>query len=728
MNKISKQAVVVAALSFLSLSCVKQVVEPSPAGETITVRASIPVSKVSVDAAGKTTWVRGDQIGIFLNGEVVQFSLIEGEGTADGVFVSEGELRGKTFDGVAVYPYEASATLDGSQVSVVLDAEPPMVGAVSADGTYVFRNVAALLRIRYTNLPSVAQSVRLTVPAIVSGTFTLEDYRTSVLEFEASGEESTLTVDLSQPRPSGTAWVDIPLPQGTLPSIRAELLDVEGKVLDTHVSTTPKTFTVGSVKPMEPIHIPGERMTVEWIWDKGSLPTFSGSFPAVDDNGNVYVATNEGALYKLDRNGELVWRTALPGVGGRVQTSPSVEKDGSAVYFAGGQDGSGVIYAIAADGSVKWKVEDFPWADTYTTRKFWQSIIGIGDRNLYVPVGTLCTLLTLDKETGERVSYGSGTTDGSRSNVGSPGSGCAIGLSGTVSFMSQAGAYTWKKALLDAPTASHSTYGMFVPWGFRDMWPGWGNVKHDNNGVVATRMPSTGENILISCAQESGGRFDVCCYPASFGLDYSLKQHDNAVTRYHWRHQIGTNSNNASSAALQDQGGIVIGPGNQFVIVPMKYRSGASDPKIGSGGLYSIRISADEGTPAWRVTTPRSLSGAAAVDNNGNVHFADDTYYYIVHPAADGDSYEILARIHLRNLLMASGYMDFPVSAAGTAYTGVWSSVKIAEGGRIYLNVNCSSMRGVTCCFTYPGVTGPDKTSSWPQKGADQYNSCRQQL
>ena len=58
----------------------------------------------------------------------------------------------------------------------------------------------------------------------------------------------------------------------------------------------------------------------------------------------------------------------------------------------------------------------------------------------------------------------------------------------------------------------------------------------------------------------------------------------------------------------------------------------------------------------------------------------------------------------------------------------VWSSIKIAAGGKIYLNVNINSKRAVTCCFTYPGVTGPDPTSSWPQKGADQYNSCNQQI
>ena len=87
-----------------------------------------------------------------------------------------------------------------------------------------------------------------------------------------------------------------------------------------------------------------------------------------------------------------------------------------------------------------------------------------------------------------------------------------------------------------------------------------------------------------------------------------------------------------------------------------------------------------------------------------------------------GGSYQVLAKVNLKNLLLAGGWVS------SLSRTGVWSSVKIAKGGRIYLNVNLDNSRAATCCFTYPGVTGPDETSSWPQKGADQYNSCNQQL
>ena len=172
---------------------------------------------------------------------------------------------------------------------------------------------------------------------------------------------------------------------------------------------------------------------------------------------------------------------------------------------------------------------------------------------------------------------------------------------------------------------------------------------------------------------------------------------------------------------------MVMGHENLVCILPMKYRQDATDSKVGDGGLYSGwvgRGAADGGSACWRVSTgSRGVSGAAAVDNNGNVHFATDSDYYIVKPNTNsGGSYEVLAKVNLKNLLLAGGWVS------NLSRTGVWSSVKIAKGGRLYLNVNLDNSRAATCCFTYPGVTGPDETSSWPQKGADQYNSCNQQL
>ena len=722
--------------ALICLSCAKEMpVEDTSSREKLMITASIEETKLSVDAAGKTFWDEGDEIGIFLNDEIVKCTLADGAGTATGIFSSDVDARGKTVNGVAVYPFDESLTLNDKQLTVRVPSSNseghcypiPMAGKIQADGTYTFRNIAAILRVQYTNLPSMAQSVKVTANTTISGIFTLSDYETSNLTPDASESGGQVLLSyLPKRRPDNAVYVDFPMPAGTLSTLQVELLDVQNNVLDTKNATS-RTFVAGTAKPMAAVNIPGDRMKVEWVWDSGSLPPFRSNVPAVDDNGNVYVSTNEGALYKLDDTGRVIWRTALSGMAGKVETSPSVEKDGSAVYIAGGQDAAGTLYALDADGRIKWTFEDYPWMSILTSRNYWQTFPGIGTDNLYVPVGTHCTMLAVKKSDGTRVCYGSGTLDGSRGGIDGPGSGCAVGLGGTVSFMSGGGAFSWDKSLLDNPNDINPAYGKFAPWGYRDLWPGWGSFQHDKQGVVAAKKgPTLNKDIIISCAQEGKGRFDICCYPASFATENTLARHDDDRLKYYWRHQIGANTGDARAPAMQDQGGIVMGHENLVVIVPMKYRAGAVDPKIGDGGLYSIWVGRtdDGGTSCWRVTTGSNIvSGSAAVDNNGDVHFATDRYYYIVRPStADGGSYQVLNQIDLRNLLLASGFLDL------FNYTGVWSSVKIAKGGKIHLNVNIASQRGVTCCFTYPGVTGPDATSSWPQKGADQYNSSTQQL
>lgn len=723
-------------LALFSVACAKhlQEMEESAATRGFTFKASIDNTKFSVNEMGKVYWDANDSIGIFVNGQVVKCLLEEGAGTSTGTFSCAMDIRGKNVGGAAVYPYRSNLTLSGKSVTVIIPSSNsegtiipiPLVGVRQSDDSYTFRNIAALFRVKYTNIPAIANSVRVTATTNISGTFTLPDYESSNLTQEASTSGGkVLWFYLPKRRPNNTAYVDFPMPAGTQSSLKVELVDVANNVLDTK-NTNNKSFTAGVLKPMADINIPGDRINVEWVWNPGSLPTFRSNIPAIDNNGNVYVTSKDGTVYKVDNRGQMTWRAKVNGIAGNVETSPSIEPDGSAIYFAGGQDNDGRFVALNADGKVKWTFNDYCWTDVESKRNFWQSFIGVGSENLYLPVGTLCTILSVRKSDGARVCYGTGNLDGRRTGVDGAGAGCAIGLSGTVSYMSRSGAFSWKKSELDNPTLINQSYGKFAPWGYQDLYPQWGPVQYDKQGVIAAKKgPTFGKDVIISCIQESYGRIDVCCYPASFAIDYTLKRHDDNVLKYYWRHQIGNNTGGAADPAMQDQGGIVMGHENLVVIVPMKNRPGASNPNIGSGGLYTIWVGRtdDGGTTCWRVNVAENLSGAAAVDNNGNVHFATDKYYYIVKPnTANGGSYEILYKADIRNLLLASGKMGY------FNYTGVWSSVKIAKGGKIYLNVNIDNSYGVTCCFTYPGVTGPDTTSSWPQKGADQYNSCNQQL
>lgn len=729
-----KRFILSALVVFSFLACTKQEIEQSDAPQyKYTIKADIEMAKVSVDAAGKNTWCNDDAIAVFFDGKPVRFDLADGAGTSTGMFACEDDLRGKTINGIAVYPYSTSVALSGDQVTVNIPSSwaaentpAPMTATATEEGIYTFRNVASILRVQYSNLPPEAKTLKLTASNTICGNFTLSNASSATMAIPSTTNNNVVNVTIPAARPTGDAYVDVPVGAGSLSSIKAELLDAWGTTINTTNSSSSKSFTVGHVKPLKPITLTGDRMKVEWIWDQGALPTFRSSFPAIDDNGNVYVSTNEGALYKLDRNGSLLWRTALNNMAGKVETSPTVEPDGSAVYMAGGQDGTAALYALSADGTIKWTFNDWPFTGN---RNFWQTIIGLDGDNLYVAVGSMCTLLTINKETGARVSYGAGVKGGAQGGLAGPGTGVAIGLEGTVSFHSNNGAFTWNKSLLDNPTMTNETFGKYALFSYQDLWPGWGGFQHDKHGVIAAKKgPTLGKNVIISCNQEKYGRIDVVCYPATFGKDNELVRHDNSTYVYHWRHQIGINDNSTQSPGMQDQGGIVMGHENLVVIVPMKYRAGTDYPNITQAGLYSIWVGrhdgTDGGTTCWRVNLGEdNVSGAAAVDNNGHVHFATNGVYYIIEPnTASGGSYKVKARIPMKELLLASGKIgDFD-------YTGCWSSVKIAKDGRIYLNINISSTRGITCCFTYPGVTGPDPTSSWPQKGADQYNSCKQQL
>lgn len=739
-----KKTVLFATLLLSCFSCKKELTEDfsSAAEVRYTVTASIEAdSRVTINAGGKATWEEGDAIGVFIDGSIVKFTLSDGDGTATGTFSSSFDVRGKTVNGVAVYPYDASLSLNGKSVTVKAAASnnegttfpAPMVATMPADGQYAFRNIAAILRVQYTNLPSMAQKVKLTASNTLSGTFTLPDYETSQLALPTTTGNNVLQAYLPKVRLNHTAYVDFPIPAGTLTSIKAELLDVEGQVIDTRNASASKTFVSGVIKPLEAIDLEGARMSVNWVWDAGSLPSFHSNVPAIDDNGNVFVSTNEGALYKIDNQGHELWRADLSGMGGTVDTSPAIEADGSTAYIAGGQDSNGTLYAINADGSVKWIFSDYPWSDVQPKRNFWQTFIGVGTDNIYVPVGTLSTLLTVKKADGSRVCYGSGKTSGTNGGVSGPDVGCAIGLGGTVSMMTRYGTFNWNKKLLDNPTQNNGAYGKFATYGFQDLWIGWGSFGQDKQGVIcAKKGPSSGENVIISCAQENNARMDICCYPASYTINNTLARHDDNQYKYYWRHRISDPETADENPQTQDQGGIVMGHENLVVIVPMKNKSNTSTPNTGRGGLYTVWMGrnasiGDGGTACWRVATSEDVSGAAAVDNNGNVHFTTNKYYYIVKPNTNaGGSYTILHQIYLRYLLLGSGFVD------NVTYTNVWSSVKIANDGKIYLNINLKgkdgNYRGVTACLSYPGVTGPDPTSSWPQKGADPYNSCCQQL
>ena len=103
------------------ISCSQEIQEESVNRKGMTIRADLTSVKVSIDQAGKVCWEDGDEIGVFIDGKIVKFTLDSGAGTASGSFVSD--IYTGNFDGIAVYPYDESLSLADNKVSVKLASE-----------------------------------------------------------------------------------------------------------------------------------------------------------------------------------------------------------------------------------------------------------------------------------------------------------------------------------------------------------------------------------------------------------------------------------------------------------------------------------------------------------------------------------------------------------------------------------------------------------------------------
>ena len=90
---------------------------------------------------------------------------------------------------------------------------------------------------------------------------------------------------------------------------------------------------------------------VQWRFDATS---FVYSSPVIDEDGTIYVGSNDGYLYSINGDGSLKWKykTAAP-----IFASPLISSDGTiyAVQGAAGlASGNGALYAFDRSGNTKW--------------------------------------------------------------------------------------------------------------------------------------------------------------------------------------------------------------------------------------------------------------------------------------------------------------------------------------------------------------------------------------
>ena len=100
-----------------------------------------------------------------------------------------------------------------------------------------------------------------------------------------------------------------------------------------------------------PTFLPGsedlgaEEGTQKWVFETGGSVVSS---PTIGSDGTIYVGSNDGNLYAVDRNGRLKWRFPT---GGAVHSRPAIGGDGT--IYIGSFDQ--YLYAINPQGGLKWR-------------------------------------------------------------------------------------------------------------------------------------------------------------------------------------------------------------------------------------------------------------------------------------------------------------------------------------------------------------------------------------
>lgn len=191
-------------------------------------------TRTSVTDAGVFSWSAGDQVWLqTTNGSVVG-TLSSGAGTSRASF-STGAFIGN-LTGKAVYPYNASHSISGDELSFVLPASYDLgsnltntnaaMYGVDVDGTIRFNHLAGVMRFVFRNAPVGTDKFQITLDKKINGIFTAAlTEALPVIETSAASSQSEKTVTLNFDALKSVSDISlyVPLPVGTYTTLGLEL-------------------------------------------------------------------------------------------------------------------------------------------------------------------------------------------------------------------------------------------------------------------------------------------------------------------------------------------------------------------------------------------------------------------------------------------------------------------------------------------------------------------------
>ena len=355
-------------------------------------------TRTSVTDGGVFSWSAGDQVWLqTTNGSVVG-TLSSGAGTSSasfstGVFI--GELTGK-----AVYPYNASHSISGDELSFVLPASYDLgsnltntnaaMYGVDVDGTIRFNHLAGVMRFVFRNAPVGTDKFQITLDKKINGTFAADlTVVLPVIETSAASSESekTVTLNFDALQSVSDICLYVPLPVGTYTTLGLEIWAGD-KSLWSYSNTVTNKVSRKTLKLM-----PAVNMGTSVDGDiEGGVADLSANGTA-----NSYIVSKSGT-YKFSTvkgnssesvgavsSAEVLWETfgtdVTPNVGDLVK---NVKYADGAISFdtpSAFKDGNAVIAAKDASGTILWSWHI--WLTDQPKEQVYKNNAGIMmDRNL----------------------------------------------------------------------------------------------------------------------------------------------------------------------------------------------------------------------------------------------------------------------------------------------------------------------------------------------------------